>query len=154
MKRIDKIIVNKIPDYDCDLDWLGKFSNDKGRFAIKHNGGRNSLPYFNAENVENMKQAKQNYKQMMKFETGELYMIGIKCTARIATSEDGKTWLINSVSSGGLWGIEQGYKGDDKDIESTIEEQGEELEKVLKEFGFSDKEIKEAYLLKEFGKVV
>lgn len=143
-KKINKIIINYIPDYDADLDWLGKFASEPGKFAVKHNGGSREHPYFNAENVENMKEAKQNYKRIMEFENGHISMYGIKATAEIYTSNDGKTWLINKVSSGGLWGLESdNTEGAFKEIEA---EQLDELKDVLLALGFTAAEYTAAPL--------
>ena len=144
MKKIKQITIKHIPDYDADLSWLGKFSDEKGEFAVKHNGGHNTLPYFNAENVENMKQARQNYNQIMKYDSGDLYAIGIKAEAEVYTSQDGKTWKIDHITSAGLWGIEMGNKGDNEDIKSIEEDELDDLKITLKEFGFTDKEINNA----------
>ena len=138
-KKINKIIINYIPDNDADLDWLGKFSQEPGKFAVKHDGGSRSYPFFNAENVENMKQAKENYKRMMEFENGIVSMYGVKATAEIYTSNDGKAWLINKVSSGGLWGIES--DNEEKYLKEIEVEQLDELKDVLLALGFTAKEF-------------
>lgn len=142
MKKIDKIIIERLYDDSPMLDYLGKFSDEKGKFAIEHNGGNNSYKYFNADNVENMKQAKENYNRIMKYETGELCDYGVKATAIIKTFENETYWLMNEISSGGLWGLSS-----DSDNSYFLEEeqnQLEELKEVLKEFGFSKKEINQA----------
>jgi hypothetical protein len=142
MKKIEKIIIKHIPDYDTDLSWLGTFSNEKGEHAIEHSEGGRTYKYFNADNVENMKQARQNYEEMMKFERGESLMIGIKAQAEIRTSYNGKTWLCNAVSSGGLWGIED--SNEDDYIKEVEHEQLADIKDVLKELGFTDDEIANA----------
>ena len=85
MKKITKITVKHIPDYNADLSYLGTFSNKKGEYAIEHNGERNSYKYFNAENVSNKKEAQHNYNTIMKYDSGDLYSIGIKAEAEIQT---------------------------------------------------------------------
>ena len=150
MKKINKITIKHIPDDDDDLSYLGTFGNNKGEYGIEHNGERGSYPYFNAENVSNMKEAKQNYETMMKYERGDLYSIGIKAEAEIHTQQDGNSfWKIDKITSGGLWSIEQGYKNDQEDIESIEQEQLEELKLTLKEFGFTDEEINKADIIKD-----
>lgn len=146
MKKIEKITIKHIPDYDVDLSWLGTFSDTAGKFAIEHTQGntRNSYKYFNADNVENMKQAQQNYNHIMKYDSGDLYAIGIKAEADIRTSDDGKNWLINHISSGGLWGIEMGYPNDREDIKEIEQEQLADLKDVLLQLGFTEDEIKSA----------
>jgi hypothetical protein len=151
MKKINKITIKHIPDYDADLSWIGTFSNEAGEFAIEHKGDRNSCKYFNPQKgaCEDIKQARRDYKTIMKYDSGELYCIGIKAEAEIATSEDGNTWNINRVSSAGLWGIEQGYKGDKKDNIQVEDEQIDELHAILEALGFTQKEIKDAEAVKE-----
>ena len=66
MKKINRIIIKHLIDENPDLSYLGEFSNEEGEFAIKHDLSDNrTYNYFNAENVENMKQAMQNYERMM-----------------------------------------------------------------------------------------
>jgi len=148
MKTIKKIIIKHIQDNDNDLSWLGTFGNEKGEFGIDNpqfGDNRNSYPYFNANNVSDMTEAKQNYETIMKYDIGDLYSIGIKAEAEIYTQQDGNNfWLMNKINSGGLWGIEQGYKNDKEDIKEIEQEQLEDLKTTLKEFAFSDKEINEA----------
>lgn len=140
MKKINKIVIEAIPDYDTDLSYLGKFSDEAGEFAIEHNGERGSYAYFNADNVENMKQAKQNYERVMQYDSGELQDYGVKAYAEIHTSDDGNSWLINKISSGGLWGLSS--DGSKADFEDEAENQLSDLQDVLIQFGFSGKEIK------------
>ena len=140
MKKINKIVIEAIADYDTDLSYLGKFSDEAGEFAIEHEQNNNrSYKYFNADNVENMEQAKQNYKRMMEYENGELQDYGVKATAEIYTSDDGKTWLINKIQSGGLWGLSSDGTADD--FEDEPENQKMDLIDVLQEFGFTIQEI-------------
>ena len=113
MKKITKIIIRHIPEHDADTSFLGEFSNTPGKYAVKHNGGSREFLYFNAENVENMKQARQNYTGMMKINDGEIGFIGIKAEAEIVTGDNAKKGygLINKIISGGLWGIETPLDG-------------------------------------------
>lgn len=145
MKKIQSITIDTIPDYDADMSYLGTFSDEqKGKFAIEHEPGNpRTLKYFNADNVENMKQAKDNYDRMMDFEHGRVQNLSIRAEAEIRTSTDGgKTWLCNTIKSGGLYGIE-----DDSDpsyFREVEAEQMAELTDALKSLGFSDDEIKNA----------
>lgn len=147
MKKIKAITIKAIPDYDSDLSFLGTFGNEAGEFAIKHNGERNSYPYFNADNVENMEQAQANYERIMKYDNGELQDYGVKAEAEILTSDDGRNWLINKVSSGGLWGLSS--DGTVEEFEDEAENQKMELIDVLQEFGFTIQEIEAVNTTKE-----
>ena len=139
---IKRIIIKKEVDNDTDLSHLGSFSNEKGKYAIEHSlGDSRTLNYFNADNVEDMQQAQQNYKRIMQYENGSVCDYGITAYAKLSTDQDTVpvSFLINTISSGGLWGIssdsEQSY------IKSVGKEQLIELKKVLLSLGFTKKEI-------------
>lgn len=140
MKKINEIKIKRIADYDTDLSYLGTFSDKQGEYSIEHiRGERNSYKYFNADNVSNMEEAEQNYKRIMKYETGNLMDYGVEAEAVIYTSDDGgKNWLINKISSGGLWGLSS--DGDEADFEAEENQQMEDLKITLKEFGFIEKD--------------
>lgn len=76
------------------------------------------------------------------YENGDFFYIGICAEATILTSYNGKDWLINTVSSGGLWGIES--DSDESYLESVRMEEEHELRDVLLAFGFSQDEITKA----------
>jgi hypothetical protein len=85
----------------------------------------------------------QDYNRMEALNNGDFCFLGISAEAKVLTSTDGENWLINTLSSGGLWGIESdGEKSYIKDVE---EEELEHLKDVLKEYGFSEEEITEAF---------
>ena len=126
------------PQDDMDtLEYLGKFSDEKGQFAIEHKGGNGTYQYFNAENVENMEQAKQNYDEYMQYEDGYKSLCGVKAEAIIYTSQNEACtdWLINKIHSGGCWG----FDSDDREsLTEEAERQMEELKRTLKQLGFTD----------------
>ena len=150
MKKIEKITIKRMIDENPDLDYLGKFSDKAGEYAIKHSeGSANLYQYFNAENVDNMKQAKENYNRIMEYEKGNLCDYGIKAVAEIRTSQDeGNTWLINSISSGGLWGLSS--DGTEEDFIQEGSNQLEDLKDVLLELGFEKKEIEAVKVERDF----
>lgn len=145
MKKINKMIIKREIDQNPDLSYLGEFSSERGKFAIEHEPNDNrSYPYFNADNVENMKHAKQNYKRMMKYENQELCDYGVIAEAEILIRQKGyiSYSLIQTLKSSGLWGlVSDGTEADFKEVEK---EQLEELKDILKEFGFKDSEINKA----------
>ena len=147
MKKINRIIIKHPIDSDPDLSWLGEFSNEKGEFAIEHDlSDSNTFNYFNADNVENMRQAKQNYERMIDYDKSNWGMIGIKAEAEIATGTKG--WqLLNTITSGGLWGMETDC--DDDIIEGIENEQLDELKDVLRKLGFSKLQIEKAPIERE-----
>ena len=125
------------------LDHLGSFSDTKGDYPIKHNGARGTYAYFNADNVENMMQARQNYRHMLEYENSQIWDICIKASAEIVTNG-----LCNIISSGGLYGINH---DSDKDyIKIVQEEQLEELKSCLISLncvGFENTVVKYDYSL-------
>lgn len=142
MKRITSITIKHNPDEYPDFSHLGTFSDTKGKYAVKHDGGMNSYQYFNADNVENMKQAKENYSELMEYENGTKYYIGISAAAEVQTSQDGKHWLINHISSGVLWGLDSDC--DNSDVEK---DQLEDLYTTLKEYGFTETDFNEVAII-------
>lgn len=135
MIKIETIKVERLPDYDCDLSWIGEFGNaiPDGKFGVKHDGDINSYPYFISCNAENKKQAKQDYERIMQFENGNVEMLGIKATAELRTSDNGRDWLINHISSGGLWGIES--DSGEEYLRGVEDDQIAELRGVLNQLG-------------------
>jgi hypothetical protein len=87
------------------------------------------------------KYALQNYDRMEQLNNGYFHYIGISAEAKVLTSYDGKNWLINTLSSGGLWGIES--DSDSEYINEVQSEQLSELKDVLIEYGFTEQEINE-----------
>ena len=151
MKQIRKIVIEKILDENPHLDYLGEFSDTAGEFAIEHEKYTNrTYKYFNAANVENKKQAMENYRRMMLYENGTLCDYGVMATAEVLTSfdtgakmEGGKilkgNWLINKIHSGGLWGLSS--DGEQADFDNEAQNQKDELKDVLLEFGFTEDQI-------------
>ena len=78
-------------------------------------------------------------KRKMQYDNGDFFYIGVRADADIQTSYDGKNWLCNTITSGGLWGIES--DSDESYIESIRIEEETELRDILSKFGFSDDEI-------------
>mgnify|MGYP000131367307 CR=1 FL=1 len=146
MKRITKIVVHTMLDTDCPPDYLGAFSDTKGEYAIEHKSSEpGACKYFNAENVENMEQAKENYARYMGYINQQWYMTGVQAKAHIQTSQDGTTWFAGvTASSSGIWGIESDALDAGEYPKEAQAEQQDELLQVLKELGFTDTEISAA----------
>jgi hypothetical protein len=145
MKKINKITVKRIPDYDCDLSWIGTFNNEaKSDLAVKHNGGPREFSWFNPQKgaCETKEQAEKDYQRMMDYERGNWSMIGIKAEAETAVDIGGGSWKLDQITSGGLWGIESDIG--EKYLKEVETEQLEEVKSYLKEYGFSDSDINSA----------
>lgn len=139
MKRIAKITIKQIAD-DCpDLSYLGDYSNSAHEGAIDRqaNGdcGRGEYRFFNPANPE---YAEQEYQRMEAYHRGSWCCIGIRAEAVIQTSDG----VCNSISSGGLWGIES--DSDDRYLEEIAREELAALRGTLAELGFSADEIDSA----------
>jgi hypothetical protein len=85
----------------------------------------------------------QDFKRMEAYERQNWCMTGIKAVAKIQTSEDGKDWLCNEVSSGGLWGVESDCGADYK--KEVADGQLAELRNALKAFGFNNRQIDQSF---------
>lgn len=150
MKKIKKITLKRVPDYDADLSYLGTFDPQaQSDYAIAHEPDNNrTFNWFNPQNVEGdtprnlRKYAKQDYERMMAYENGHWHMMMVKAEAEIATSEKGNSWLINKVSSGGLWGLES--DSDESYFKEVEDEQMAELKDLLLELGFTAEDIAKA----------
>jgi hypothetical protein len=148
MKRINKITIKRVPDYDCDLSWIGTFSNTaESDLAIKHEGGRNSFEWFNPQPgaCENKGQAQRDYDRMIAYDNGEWSMLGIKAEAETVIEIGGGNWKLDTITSGGLWGLES--DSDEKYLKEIEAEQLAELKGYLKEYGFTDGDIKNAPII-------
>jgi len=153
-KRILSVKVKQMFDDSPDTSWLGEFSDSaKTEFAINHrerNGGNTrEFEWFNAASVDtqnntsedNAKYAEQDYKRMMQLNNGHFCFIGIWADAEIGLPR-GDSYLCQSVTSGGLWGIES---DSDKSYFAEVEqEQLAELRGVLADFGFPKRAIARA----------
>jgi hypothetical protein len=144
MKKINKIIIERIPDYDTTPDWLGTFSNEKkSDLAITHEPENSrTLNWFNPCNATTKKEAKEDYERYLGLENNEWYFIGIKATAHTAVSIGQGSWKLDQITSGGLWGIESDT--DEKYLKEIEQEQLAEVKDYLKEYGFTDEQINTA----------
>jgi hypothetical protein len=140
--RIDKIVIERETDPygDNPPDHLGTFSGERGKFAVLHDkNGTKQFKYFNADNVENEAQARENYLRAMEFINGNVWECFIRATATIATSDDGRYWLTNTIKSGGLYGIDSD-SGEDY-FQEVGRDELEALRDALRALSFIDETI-------------
>ena len=152
MKKITKITVERIADEYPNINYLGEYADKPNSdYSIEREScGAREFRYFNpnwenykgCDEEEIRKYCQQDYERMESLNAGKWCYIGIKAVAEIQTSGNGKIWLCNEISTGGLWGIESDSGEDYLKSEGNIELS--ELEKLLIEFGFSENEINEA----------
>ena len=104
MPKVTKIVLKEIVDTDPDLSYL-----EPG-----------ALPDYEPENAE----------RLASYNRGEWYTIGIKAYATIEIPIDEKTSSIQTIESGGLWGIESDSRSDYK---TTIgKEEVDEVKHLLR----------------------
>jgi hypothetical protein len=154
MKRIDKIKVHHLIDESPDTSYLGEFSDrPETEYAIdqRERSGEDNcvLQFFNPASAVDCKDepaedirryAEQEYQRMMALERGDWQYIGITAVAEVAASLDvGKTWKLDKLTSGGLWGIES--DSDQAYLQEIIDEEKRELRAYLLEYGFTAEEI-------------
>lgn len=120
------------PDCDCDYtaDWP-----ERGREYRFFNSA--SIEKDNSDE-ENRMYAKQDYERMDGLNQGEWCFIGVRAEAIIRIND-----LRQSITSGGLWGIES---DSDSDYFAEVEqEQLAELKSQLHAIGFSKRAIAAAF---------
>ncbi len=104
--KLISIKIIETEDQSPDLSHLGAFSNQRGDFAVEHepNNGR-LFNWFNAANVETQEQAEENYKRAASYGNRWWY-VGIKAEAVIHLPISKHSNKVQTIDSGGLWGIE------------------------------------------------
>jgi len=145
-KKIDEICIRHIVDEYPDLTFLGEFSNTPGQFAIHHSDNAREFRYFNAYNVSNEAEARENYERMLQFCNGDRCMKGIRAEAQIITSlnllDSLQSATVNRISSHGLWGIES--DSDEEYVKEIEKEELSELRDILTLLGFASEQIDNA----------
>ncbi len=130
----------KVETDECpDLSYLGKYGNDDRPGAIdrKEQGDWNPRDYqyfypaMTGEETGNPDSPMQDYRRMEDY--GKTWnMAGVYATAEIVIKTDGHDWgTIQTIRSGGLWGIESDSRRDY--IREEAETQLTELEDLLRE---------------------
>jgi len=149
VKKIFKIVAKRMADEEPDLSHLGEYSNVPEAHAVdreeRGDMGRNEYRYFNPANFDpkHPEYSIQDYERAEAFNKGNWYMLGIRADAEVGVSFDGgKSWKLDDLTSGGLWGIES--DSDDAYFKEVEGEQISELRDVLKAYGFDSKQISAA----------
>lgn len=141
-KRILSVKVKRMLDTDPDLSDLGVYSSTPAEHHIdreeRGDMGRNEYRYFNVgmgcpEYIE------QDYKRMEAYNNQEWYMLGIRADAQVILS--GCT--IQTITSGGLWGIES--DSGNEYFGEVEQEELADLREQLEAVGFSTEEISAAF---------
>lgn len=158
-KEIRSIKIRRRVDQSPDTSWIGKYTDDlkPGVIVRKHGEfyeklgedaeiperGREYrcfLPYAGGEKVgtaDYYSNGLQDFERMESLERGEWYFLGVDAVAQIVVHG-----VIQTIESGGLWGIES--DSDEDYIESVEKEEIDALRRVLAELGFSKTDIDDA----------
>lgn len=152
-KRILKVTIKRMADTDPDTSWLGEYSNNpESDYAIDRVGedgyhDPREFRYFNPnwQNYEGEPEAdirkfcQQDFERMEALNNGQWQFIGIRAEAEIQLSGD----VVQTLSSGGLWGIESDSDG--AYLEDIQNEQIAELGQQLEAAGFSKRAVAKAF---------
>jgi hypothetical protein len=100
-----------------------------------------ALPENTPEEV--CKYVRQDYERMESLNRGDWYFLGISAEAKISVPSGYQTGTLQTITSGGLWGIES--DSEDSYLESIEQEELSELRSQLKALGFSSRAISVAF---------
>ena len=114
-KEIESILCQQTFDDDGDISYLQQYD-------------------INSKNPDERQNAKQDKKRLEAYYNDEWYFVGVQAIAEIRI--DG---LLQTISSGGLWGIES--DSSDEYFDEIFEEEKEQLKDVLLQLGFTEKQI-------------
>lgn len=114
-KEIESISCQQTFDDDGDISYLQQYD-------------------INSKNPDERQNAKQDKKRLEAYYNNEWHFVGIQAVAEIRI--DG---LLQTISSGGLWGIES--DSSDEYFDEIFEEEKEQLKDVLLQLGFTEKQI-------------
>lgn len=124
--KINSVRIERQPDYDADLSYLGEFKDDfeSGQCAIirlgQHAGEfaddvpsdqlpptcreyRYFIPEMTGKQTGNMDSPKQDWRRMEDYSAGRWSMLGIIAKAEMWNPA---THVCQTIRSGGLWGVE------------------------------------------------
>lgn len=146
MKRILSVTVHREVDSDPDLSWLGEYSDKPKNNAIdRQERGemqRGEFRYFNpaisGEESGNPDSPEEDYRRYEAYNKSQWWMIGVWCSAKVVLTD-----VVQTIRSGGLWGIES--DSEDDYFEEVIKEELAALRGQLKAIGFSDRAISKAF---------
>jgi len=102
-------------DVDGDISWLQQYD-------------------INSKDSEERKHALQDKKRLEAYYNNEWHFVGVQAVAEIRING-----ISQTISSGGLWGIES--DSSDEYFDEIFEEEKEQLKDVLLQLGFTEKEI-------------
>jgi hypothetical protein len=135
MKKIQEIRIKHITDPEPDLSHLETVIED-GHIVSSCQYTDDDIRTEGLEKV--MEWAREDQARIVSYGT-EWHNIGIRAVADVRTSENGREWLINHISSGGLWGVES--DSDESYFEEVAQDEVSALMDTLQEYGFTKAEV-------------
>ena len=135
--KIESIKIKHIVEEQPDLSWLGTYSNTPTEHYIdrqeRGDMGRNEFRYFNLGCGE-LEYLEKDYERAESYNNQQWCCIGIVAEATVSYHKGAGCSRLETLSSGGLWGVES----DSGDYLDTIaDDELEDLRDHLKEFGIS-----------------
>lgn len=167
-KQANRILaVRIVHETDCnpDTSWLGEYSNSPScEYSIdreeRGDCGTREMRYFNPSfnhvditghpqdglsPDEVKKYTEQDYRRMENYNAQQWQFIGIRAEAEIGLPQNGGGFLLQTISSGGLWGVEDEFTGNQPYHEEIAKEELSALRDSLKQLGFSTRAISKAF---------
>jgi hypothetical protein len=139
VKRLGKVTIRHILDEDPDLSYL-QHEMDGDRIVSSCAYSNEDIELLGLETVKGY--IEEDRQRLKAFYRDDWWMIGIRAEAEVLTGE-GLCWLCNTVSSGGLWGIES--DSGKAYLKEVADDELSSLRDTLKELGFEDAEIDMAF---------
>jgi uncharacterized protein Smg (DUF494 family) len=133
----------ELAECDCGLTWYPeneyRYFNPSSNYVDEKDKPRDNL-----HPAEIRKYVKQDYERMERLNRGDWWYIGIRAKAEIKLNTDDRgIGVVQTVSSGGLWGIES--DSDASYIAEIEQEQISDLKRELTAIGFSKRAISKAF---------
>ena len=158
-KRIDSVRVVKEVDIDAGFSWLGEFTDRQDDWSICRQAGeyvanlpddydfpercreyRYFVPYAGGEapgTADFQKYGKHDWERMEAYERKQWCFVGLRAEAKIVVNG-----ICQTISSGGLWGIES--DSEDAYFAEVAQEELHSLADLLTELGFTKRQINAA----------
>ena len=145
---IRRVLLCREVDDSPDTSWIGEYSSEPGpddRTIDREERGdaeRNEYRYFIAamsgEETGNPKSVEEDYRRMEQLNRGDWCFFGISAEAEIVVNG-----VIQTIRSGGLWGIES--DSGDAYFREVGNEQLSELRDTLTQLGFTEEQLIDAF---------
>lgn len=147
-RRILSVTIHRDLDDSPDLSWIGEYSNHPGpddrtidrqeRGDMGHGEFRYFVAAMSPADTGNAESVECDYRRMEDYSNGGWHMTRVYATADVQFLGD----VVQTLRSGGLWGIESDSGDYFKDVE---QDELAVLRSELRAAGFSDKAIAAAF---------